>query len=180
MAMSELDDYLDAAIARGVGEMRAKMKGKPRVPGEAKPAKRGNPERDAQRAVVKWLRKAGCIVSATINEQGARSKDAAERARFGAARKMSGVTTGFPDLTVITPNGAIFFVEMKSKVGVASDEQKAMLADMAQRGIPAWIARDIWGVQEGMKLRGITLDRPRLTMQVPVQPLQPMPAVMAP
>jgi hypothetical protein len=122
-------------------------------------AKRATPERDQQRAVVAWLRKAGCIVQATFTEQAATSRDKAKRARFGAARKASGATTGFPDLTVVTPSGRVLFVEMKAPKGELSDAQAEIHAEMRARGCVVLLGRDIWSVQQGMAEAGVTLVR---------------------
>jgi hypothetical protein len=91
------DDLLDQLQKQGIAKLWAEQqRQKQRGPKEPKPISRGHPERDAQNAVVKWLRLHGLIVSATQNERGAKSKDAGAQARFGQARKASGVTAGFP------------------------------------------------------------------------------------
>ncbi len=134
-------------------------KREPGAPKMPKLAKRGTPERDAQRAVVAWLRKAGCIVQATFTEQAAREKDPAKRARFGAARKASGATTGFPDLTGISPDGRVFFIEMKSAKGATSDAQDRVIDQLRARGQIVVIGRDIWSVQDALAAAGIVLTR---------------------
>lgn len=164
--MKPIDQWLD----EGKAEFLATHRRKAKAPKEAAP-KRGNPERDAQRAVVGWLRKAGCIVNAAVNEQAARSNDPGERARFGAARKASGVTSGFPDLTVITPGGRIAFVEMKSAVGKLSEAQRELHADMLRRGVVVITGRDIWSVQDGLARAGVEVRAPRWQPAMPVSPL---------
>lgn len=151
-----LDDMLARQGARYVAKLRQR---KPRVAAEAK-AKRGTPERDAQRAVVAWLRKAGCIVAASVNEAPADSSDPDKRARFYAARKRAGVLTGWPDLTVVTPGGRTFWVEMKSAKGKPSAAQAELHEDMRRRGCVVIVGRDIWSVERGMQDAGITLLRP--------------------
>lgn len=162
----DLYDDLDAAGKEWLSQFnnRASAKGAP------KPKKRGTPERDAQRAVVSWLRKAGCIVQATFTEQAAASRDPNARARFGAARKASGATTGFPDLTVVMPNGRICFIEMKSAKGVLSDHQKMIHDDLRGRGAVVILGRDVYSVQDALAEHGITMLR-HLSLAAPVQPL---------
>lgn len=133
-------------------------KAMPREP-KAKKAKRGSPERDAQIAVVAWLRKAGCLVNAAENERRADSKDRDKQARFQTMRQKAGITKGWPDLTVVTPDGQVCFVEMKSATGTASDAQKAMLAAMSSRGLVAVLGRDIWSVQAALYEKGIVIAR---------------------
>ena len=73
------------------------------------------PERVAQKAIVKWLRlvlPAGSIVAAIVNEQGGKGT-ALQRARFGQARKASGVVSGFPDIVALLPEGRTFLLELK-------------------------------------------------------------------
>lgn len=160
-----LDAWLDGEGAAYVAGLRSTRE---RV-AEPKAKKRGNPERDAQRAVVAWLRKAGCIVQATFTEQAAAEKDAVKRARFGAARKASGATTGFPDLTVVTPQGRLFFIEMKAAKGRLSEAQAAMRAELRARGCVVILGRDIWSVESAMAEVGIVLTHPGLRAPLPAE-----------
>jgi hypothetical protein len=72
-------------------------------------------EREAQRTVVAWLRRVlpGAIVHAVVNEQAGSSSDPYARARFGQARKKTGVVSGFPDLLILLPGGRCCMIEMK-------------------------------------------------------------------
>lgn len=162
-APESLDDFLAAGAARLMAKLRAK---KPR---EAKASKRAAPERDAQKAVVAWLRKAGCIVSATQNERGARSRDKDSAARFGAMRKASGVMTGWPDLTVVAPTGRVFFIEMKSAKGKPSAAQVECHALLRSRGQVVIVGRDIWQIQHDLDQAGITLVRTGWCAPVPAE-----------
>ena len=144
-----------------------------RAQGVAKPRKRGTPERDTQRAVVKWLRLCGCLVSATINEQRSASDDPAERARYGAARKASGATTGWPDLTVALPAGRVVFIELKSGVGRLSEAQRAVHAWLRENGHLVLVATTVEAVQMGLAAAGIVVGArsSRLHLAAPVDPL---------
>jgi len=144
----------------GVASLRARMQARPVPVAGAQPKRRRTPERDAQRAVVAWLRKAGCLVQATFTEQAARARDPEKRARFGAARKASGATTGWPDLTCVTPHGRVVFIEMKAaRTGRLSQAQREVQADMRRRGCIVLLGTDIWSVQAAMEAAGISLDR---------------------
>jgi hypothetical protein len=148
-----LDAWLDRQHRAAVADMR---KPKPRQPREAK-AKRGTPERDQQRAVVGWLRKAGCIVAASVNDAPADARDPEKRARFYAARARAGVLKGWPDLCAITRDGRVFWIEMKAAKGKPTDAQAALHADMRARGCVVIVARDVWSAQDGLKAAGIVL-----------------------
>jgi hypothetical protein len=95
------------------------------------PKKRnGKPELVAQRAVVKWLRMvlpAGSEVIHIPNEAKGAAPNAMARARFGMARKASGVVPGTPDLVCVLPGGRTAWIEMKAdKVGTISEAQQSM------------------------------------------------------
>jgi len=164
-----VDEMLDREARQFVARLRTK---KPRGVhyDEAAPRrKRGAPEREAQRAVVGWLRKAGCIVQATFTEQRGDAKTVEERARFGAARKKSGATTGFPDLTVILPCGRIVLIEMKAAgTGRLSEAQRELHAELEARGVIVVVGTCVWSVQDALRARGVVIG---LRRQVPVQPL---------
>lgn len=130
---------------------------KPRVAAEPK-TKRATPERDQQRSVVAFLRKAGCIVAASVNEAPADASDPDKRARFYAARAKAGVLKGWPDLTIITPGGRVFWCEMKSAKGKPTVAQTELHAEMRRRGCVVLVARDIWSLQAEMEQAGIVLS----------------------
>jgi hypothetical protein len=113
--------------------------------GQAKPKKRGNPERDLQRGVVKMARLAfpQIVLAAVPNEQAGASSDPNARARFGAARKASGVLTGFPDLVACLPGGRILFLELKSEMGTTSAAQNLMHARLEALGHQVKVIRSL-------------------------------------
>jgi hypothetical protein len=149
---------LDAWLARQAEQYTTKLRAKkPRAP-KAVAVKRATPERDAQKAVVAWLRKAGCIVAASVNESPADASDPDKRARFYAARQRAGVLKGWPDLTVITPGGRVFFCEMKSAAGKPTVAQAELHDAMRARGQVVIVARDIWSAQQAIEAAGIVLS----------------------
>ena len=84
-------------------------------------------ERLIQRTLVAWLRlvlPAGSMVAAVVNEQAGASSSPIARARFGAARKLSGVVSGWPDLLVTMPGGSTVWLEVKRPGGVLSLAQQ--------------------------------------------------------
>ena len=50
---------------------------------------------------------------------------------------------GFPDLTLITPNGHVLFVELKTKTGRLSRLQERTLAQLKQNNANAYVCRSI-------------------------------------
>ena len=160
-----LDDYFAAAGRSYMAKLRAKKPRAPRDPSKLK-TKRASPERDAQKLVVKWFRGWGWMVQASFTEQGAASKDPTKRARFGAARKATGATTGFPDLTAISPTGRTVYVEMKSAIGRLSDAQKVIHADLRGRGCVVVLGRDVASVRDALLAEGVVVEmRPALPAQ---------------
>lgn len=143
----------------GTESIRAARQRAAKAPRAPKTPKRGTPERDGQRAVAAFLRKLGCIVAASVNEAPADASDPDKRARFYAARAKAGVQKGWPDLTVITPRGQVFWIEMKSARGKLSAAQAELHADMRARGCIVLVGRDVWSVQDAMEQAGIRLER---------------------
>ena len=163
--MSDL--YADLET-QGRAAWKKRMSPKPRAPRDpaAPKAKRASPERDAQKLVVKWFRGWGWIVQASFTEQGAASKDPTKRARFGAARKATGATTGWPDLTCISPAGRTVYVEMKSPTGKLSPAQVAVHADLRARGCIVVLGRDVASVRDALLAEGVVVEmRPALPAQ---------------
>lgn len=119
--------------------------------------KRARPERAAQINVIAWLRLVfpGCVVAATVNEQGAASRDPMQRARFGMARRAAGVVSGFPDLTVAIQGGRTFFIEMKSEKGRLSEVQKDVHAKLHGLGHVVIVARDIDSAAAALRAEGL-------------------------
>lgn len=129
-------------------------------PRPAKPTKkRGNPERMAQVQVVSYLRRAlpdGNVVFSIVNEQKG-DGDKYQRARFGNARKASGVVTGVPDLCVIAPGYPVVWIEMKSAVGRLSDMQRHIHDKLRKAGQIVGVARSIEDAVAIMDQAGIPL-----------------------
>lgn len=100
--------------------MTTRMTAAQLVNGQNAKAKRGHPEADIQRAIVKALRRAlpHGLVHASINEQ----RKGNRRAQ-GIATGM-GAHPGFPDLQVMC-EGRMLFIEVKSPEGRLSDNQAA-------------------------------------------------------
>jgi hypothetical protein len=167
------DDLLDQLQRAGVAKLwaeqqRRKQRG-PKQPAAA--PSRGHPERDAQNAVVKWLRSHGLLVSATQNERGAKSKDASAQARFGQARKASGVTAGFPDLTLCLRDGRTVYIEMKAPAGRLSPAQLAIHAWLLEHGHIVVTGTSIDTVQAALAAEGVVIGPARLRSAGSVQPL---------
>jgi hypothetical protein len=97
-------------------------------------------EHSLQVNVVKTLRSKSWIVFAIPNE---RNQGLADTVRM----RSSGVTKGAPDLVCWEPNGRCHFMELKTKIGTRSLEQKAM-EDVANRlGIKYHLVRSVSDVE---------------------------------
>lgn len=133
------------------------------------PRKNKHPERDLQRAIVQLLRRAypQIVYNAATNEAQAREDDPAKRMRFGAARKASGVLSGFPDLTLCLPGGRCIFLELKAPKGRLSEAQEDVHARLRANGHSVYVIRT---VDEVVQL----LSRQNLYQPRPVQPLHPL------
>lgn len=151
-----LNDFLAEQERGYVAELRQR---KPRVAKSETTKRRATPERDQQRAVVAWLRKAGCIVAASVNEAPADASDPDKRARFYASRARAGVQRGWPDLTVVTPRGQVVWIEMKAPGGKPTATQAELHAAMRARGCIVIVGRDVWSVQDAMRSAGVSLER---------------------
>jgi len=162
--MSDLDDWIDRAGKEYVAKLREK---KPRDPAAAKPVKRRHPERDLQRAIVKLARHfPSIIVAAVVNEQRG-DGDADQRARFGLARKASGVVSGYPDLIVTAPGGQVEWWELKAPKRGLFEEQRLVHARLAEQGHAVFVIRDLDAAATRMAVLS-----PRMRAAVPVQPLE--------
>ena len=87
------------------------------------------PEMAVQRACIAWMRfvlPVGSIVAAIPGEQRGSGQTALQRARYGMARKASGIVTGLPDCVVALPAGRCLWVEFKRPGGVISDAQDGL------------------------------------------------------
>jgi hypothetical protein len=108
--------------------------------------KRGSPERMLQVRVVSYLRRAlpdGNIVFSIVNEQKGEGKSKFERARFGMARKASGVVTGIPDLCAIAPGHQPVWIELKAEKGRVTEMQREMHERMRKAGQIVGLARSV-------------------------------------
>lgn len=97
---------------------------------------RGHPEADIQRAIVRDLRLVlprGSILHHSANEE--RGGDAKARRRQGILRGM-GVHPGFSDL-ILLQDGRVMFLEVKSKTGTLSPEQRGFRDAVVAQGF-AW------------------------------------------
>lgn len=50
---------------------------------------------------------------------------------------------GWPDLTLLLPNGTVLFVELKTETGVLSALQKRMLGKITQNNGKAYVIRNV-------------------------------------
>jgi hypothetical protein len=151
-----LGDFLAGEGQRYMARLKAK---KPRAPRDPAKPKRAAPERDAQKQVVKWLRQWGCELTSTENElHGEQAKDAQARIRRASAAKARGKTPGWPDLTVVTRCGRVFFLEMKSDKGRLSDRQRIRHASLRERNQVVIVGRTIEGIRADLAAEGIRIE----------------------
>lgn len=104
--------------------------------------RRGTPEADIQRAVVKDLRQVlprGSILHHSANEVTGGGK--AAKIKQGILTGM-GVYPGFSDLILIS-EGRILFLETKSRTGTQSPAQRAFQAAVEAQGFPYAIIRSV-------------------------------------
>jgi hypothetical protein len=88
-------------------------------------------ERDLQRAIVATLRRAGVWVRANV---------VSDRGRF----KRTGLGVGSADLLcVVPPHGRAVFLEVKTRVGKASDEQVEFVEEVQRFGAIARVVRSV-------------------------------------
>lgn len=157
--MSAADDLVEALMQEGARQRRnaAKLRAaRPKAaPGEK--IKRGHPERDAQQAVVAWLRAVGCLVNASENERRADSADPNAQARFQMMRKKNGITPGWPDLTVALPGGRIVLIEMKARGGRLSPAQQDVHAMLEALGAIVVVGTSLETVQAALAARGVRI-----------------------
>lgn len=92
----------------------------------AAPKRKAQPEAAIQRAIIARLKLSGIVCH--------HSPNAAKRTVIGGRRiKQDGMITGWPDLTVVGPEGLVGFLEVKAPGGKLSEAQKEiarMLTDM--------------------------------------------------
>lgn len=129
------------------------------APRERKPrAKQGHPERDVQRTLIAYMRQVipGCIVAAVTNEERGRGKTEIERARFGAARKVSGVLTGQPDLIAYLSGGRTLLIEVKAPGRTLSDAQAELHQRLRALGHQVITAASVEQLRAGLLAAGIS------------------------
>lgn len=100
---------------------------------------RSREEYQIQVALVEhfWLRRVhGAICLATANGE---LRDPA----VGAKLKRMGVKAGTPDLWFGLPGGKSFWIELKTRTGTASPEQRDMIADLRAAGHTVYVARGL-------------------------------------
>jgi hypothetical protein len=122
------------------------------------PSKRGSPERDFQRTAIQWLRLVlppGSMVAASVNEQRGSGRTDEERMRYGAARKRSGVVSGWPDLTAVVANGPVVFIELKAPKGTLSASQIDVHARLRSAGHIVIVAKSLDDLRAGLRAAGV-------------------------
>jgi LmbE family N-acetylglucosaminyl deacetylase len=144
-----LDDCLERGRQTLLASLRRK---KPREPKDAPAKKRQHPERDLQRAVVTLARRAfPQVVLASYPAEQRGTGDADQRARFGAARKASGVLTGHPDIIVYLPGGRVLLWELKAEKGRTSAAQDLMHARLSAIGHGVEVIRSVDAAAEALR-----------------------------
>jgi hypothetical protein len=105
-------------------------------------ARRGNPEADLQRSVVKTLRLVlprGSIVHHSANEVRRAGREAATAQSIAVGM---GVHRGFTDLIVISA-GRVLFLELKSARGTLSADQVAFRDEVRAQGFGWALVRSV-------------------------------------
>ncbi|MFN8992419.1 MAG: VRR-NUC domain-containing protein [Pseudomonadota bacterium] len=93
----------------------------------AAPKRKAQPEAAIQRAIIARLRMSGIVCH--------HSPNAAKRSVIGGRRiKADGMITGWPDLTVVGPEGLVAFFEVKAPGGKPSAAQIEIAAMLARMG----------------------------------------------
>jgi hypothetical protein len=96
----------------------------------AAPKRKAQPEAAIQRAIIARLRLSGIVCH--------HSPNAAKRSVIGGRRvKQDGMITGWPDLTVVGPEGLVAFLEVKAPGGKPSPAQSE-IGDMLTRMGHTW------------------------------------------
>ena len=98
------------------------------------PKRKAQPEAAIQRAIIARLRLSGIVCH--------HSPNAAKRSVIGGRRiKADGMITGWPDLTVVGPEGLVAFIEVKAPGGKLSPAQReigTMLRHMGHIWTPVY------------------------------------------
>ena len=98
-------------------------------------------EYNLQREIVKLLRDHGIIVFSIPNE---RNQGVSDAVRMRA----SGLTKGAPDLVCLLNYNRCVFLELKTKTGTRSIEQKAVAAALEGRGFEYRLVRSVDDIQD--------------------------------
>jgi hypothetical protein len=169
------DDLVTKLQNRGVAKLWAEERAKrtaPRVPKEPAAAKRAHPERDLQKTIVTLIHRCvpDVVVAAVTNEEQGRGDDA-QRARFGAMRKASGVLTGHPDVVVYLSGGRVLLWELKAPKGTISAAQHLVHARLNALGHAVEVIRTPEAAMAALVRAGVPI-RGRLGLAVPVAPIR--------
>jgi VRR-NUC domain-containing protein len=116
------------------------------------PARRRHEEADLQRSVhqyLSWALPPDAVHYAVPNGL-MRSQKARARAQG------EGVAAGIPDIAIVH-RGRALFVELKSRRGVMSPEQRSMLRKLEYCGCPVLLCRSAPEVEAGLRGLGVPL-----------------------
>jgi hypothetical protein len=118
---------------------------------------RAHPERDIQKAVINYIRRVvpNSVTGLIPIEQGAWSPDPMARARYGAARKASGVLTGSPDAFSAVPGGRTIWWEFKAPKGRVSDAQAELHHLLRAAGHIVAVCRSIEDARATLRAAGV-------------------------
>jgi len=117
-------------------------------------AKRVDRETPVQIAIVEYLRRVLPPDTIVHHARGEINRGGASFMRELAKAKRKGALPGFPDLVVLTYQGALFF-EVKAEGNYADKNQKAMHESMKSMGYRVAVVRSIDDVQECLAEWGI-------------------------
>lgn len=123
-------------------------------------AKNAQPERAVARTCIAWMRQmlpVGSIVGAIPNEQRGTGKTELQRARYGMARKRSGVLTGMPDAVAALPDGRTIWIEFKAPGGLVSLAQDTLHTRLRSMGHTVILADSIETCRGGLLAAGVVL-----------------------
>ncbi len=132
-----------------------------------------------QRAVILWCDQQGWPVWHVPN-------NTYTTQRFAKVRNMLlGVKRGIPDLFVLTPSG-IVAVEMKSKTGSATKEQKEWISQLMRHGVPAAVCKGAEAAisylsiftEPAAKYKGRPIPDMPKSGQPPRTPIEPRPPII--
>jgi hypothetical protein len=165
--MSDLDDWIAKRGEAYVSQLRQK---KPRDPAAPKPAKRRHPERDLQRAIVNLAKMFPSIMVASVTNEQRGDGDANQRARYGAARKKSGVVSGYPDIIATGPGVRVEWWELKALNGRISTDQFLVHARLYEQGHAVYVIRDLDHAAE--RMRHLAGNGAPFRIAAPMQPLE--------